>query len=416
MGIPMVKPSSGALHGLRIVDLSRVLAGPLCTQLLADHGAEVIKVEPPSGDETRKLGPPFDAAGVSAYYLGLNRNKRAIALDLRKPAGREVLLRLLQNADVLVENFLPGTMEKWGLGYAEALAPRFPRLVYCCITGFGADGPLGGRPGYDAVLQALCGLMSVNGFPASGPTRVGVPIVDLTTGLHATIAILLALAERSRSGRGQRAEATLFDTAFSLMHPHAANFLVSGEAPVLGGNAHPNISPYDTYMAADGMLFLGIVNDGQFRRFCAEVGHEQLSRDPRFQSNASRLANRSALRAAIEAALAAEPLEALCERLMAAGVPAAPVRSVPQALSDPHAWHRGLLVEHGRYRGIGAAQKLDRTPARMYSAPPAFGADTCEVLCEIGYSRDEIEALVREGVAPLQARGASEVSVQEEAP
>jgi crotonobetainyl-CoA:carnitine CoA-transferase CaiB-like acyl-CoA transferase len=406
--------AGGALQGLRIVDLSRVLAGPLCTQILGDHGAEVIKVEPPEGDETRRLGPPFDADGASAYYLGLNRNKRAIALDLRSPTGREVLLRLLEGADVLVENFLPGTMERWGLGYERDLAPRLPRLVYCAISGFGGDGPHGGLPGYDAVLQALCGLMSVNGFAQSGPTRIGIPVVDLATGLHAVIAILLALAERARSGRGQRTEATLFDTAYSLLHPHAANYLVSGAEPALTGNAHPNISPYDTYPAADGSFFLGVVNDAQFGRFCEAVGAPLLAADPRFGSNALRLANRAALRRAIEAAVAREPVEALCERLMAAGVPAAPVRSVPQALADPHALHRGALVALGAYRGVGAAQKLARTPASLRSTPPAFAADTQSLLSETGYSRSEIEALVREGVAPLEPRGPRKASPQKE--
>jgi crotonobetainyl-CoA:carnitine CoA-transferase CaiB-like acyl-CoA transferase len=410
--MPKPQPQE-ALHGLKVIDLSRVLAGPSCTQILADHGADVIKVEPPGGDETRGLGPPFTPDGTAAYFGGLNRNKRTIALDLRAPAGREVLIRLLENADVLVENFLPGTMEKWGLGYEEKLAQRFPRLVYCSISGFGRDGPLGGRPGYDAVLQALCGLMSVNGFEETGATRIGIPIVDLATGLQATITILLALAERGRSGRGQQTETTLFDTAFTLMHPHAANWLVSGAAPKLTGNAHPNISPYDTYQTADGMLFLGIVNDAQFRRFCDVVGEENLARDPRFSSNQSRLANRPALRAAIEALLRSEHLEAICERLMAAGVPAGAVRPVPEALDDPHAKHRGMIVELGQYRGIGAAQKLARTPATVRSAPPAFAADTRSLLAENGYSPAEIEALILKGVTPLHLGGNKDATVKE---
>ncbi len=236
----------GALQGLKVVDLTRVVAGPLCTQILADHGAEVVKIEAPEGDETRRLGPPFDEHGDAAYFSGLNRNKRSIALDLGSPAGREVLLRLIAEADVLAENFLPGTMKKWGLDYEANLAPRFPRLVYCSVTGFGADGPMGGKPGYDAVAQALCGLMSVNGFPETGPARVGIPVVDIATGMNATIAILLALTERARSGRGQRVEATLFDTALALLHPHAANSFMGGAEPRLPGNAHPSISTYDT--------------------------------------------------------------------------------------------------------------------------------------------------------------------------
>lgn len=406
--------SVGALKGLKVIDLTRVLAGPLCTQILADHGAEVIKVEPPEGDETRRLGPPFNSDGVSAYYLGLNRNKRAMALDLRRPDGREVLLRLLDDADVLVENFVPGTMERWGLGYEGDLAMRFPRLVYCAISGFGGDGPYGGLPGYDAVLQALCGLMSVNGCAHCGPTRIGVPVVDIATGLHAVIGILLALTERARSGRGQRIEATLFDTAYALMHPHAANYFVSEIEPALTGNAHPNISPYDIYSGADGSLFLGVVNDAQFRRFCEVLGRTDLAADARFGSNALRLANRAALREAVETAVAREPVESLCARLMSAGVPAAPVRPVSRALRDPHARHRGTFLARGAYRGIAAVQKLSRTPAELRSAPPTFAADTRAVLSRLGYSRSEIEALVRDGVAPLEPRGARKASPQKE--
>ena len=394
----------GALQGLKVVDLTRVVAGPLCTQILADHGAEVLKIEAPEGDETRRLGPPFDEHGDAAYFSGLNRNKRSIALDLGVPAGRDVLLRLIAEADVVIENFLPGTMKKWGLDYEADLAARFPRLVYCSVTGFGADGPMGGKPGYDAVAQALCGLMSVNGFPETGPTRVGIPVVDIATGMNATIAILLALAERARSGRGQRVEATLFDTALAMLHPHAANSFMGGTEPRLPGNAHPSISTYDTYQAADGKIFLGIINDAQFRKFCALLGHEDVPRDERFASNASRMANRPALRAAIESILREHTVAWLFERLMAAGIPAGVVRSVPQAIGDPHAAHRGMVVRSGTYRGINAAQALSRTPASMRSTPPTFAGDTHEILARAGYSAAEIETLVSTGVAPLKRR------------
>src|SRR5882757_2440461 len=313
--------STGALAGLRVVDLSRVLAGPLCTQMLADHGADVIKVEPPSGDETRHLGPPFDDAGNAAYFGSVNRGKRALSLDLARPEGRAVLELLLQNADVLVENFLPGTMERWNLGYASVLSARHPRLVYCTISGFGADGPLGGLPGYDAVLQAMCGLMSINGTPEAGPTRVGVPIVDYVTGYNALTGILLALAARERSGRGQHVEATLFDTGLSLLVPHAANWLCSGRTPGLLGSAHPNIAPYDKFAARDGSVFLGIVNDGQFRRFCECVDRKDLLGDARFRTNAMRLQHVDDLRTEIERTLAAFRVEDLCRDLMRSGVP-----------------------------------------------------------------------------------------------
>ena len=221
----------GALTGLRVVDLSRVLAGPLCTQMLADHGADVVKLEPPAGDETRQLGPPFDDEGQAAYFGAVNRGKRSMALDLSREQGRAVLEALLKDADVLVENFLPGTMERWGLGYEEVLSQRYPRLIYCGISGFGADGPLGGLPGYDAVLQAMCGLMSINGTQESGAVRIGVPIVDYVTGYNALVGILLALTARERTGTGQRVEVALFDTALSLLVPHAANWLCSDRTP-----------------------------------------------------------------------------------------------------------------------------------------------------------------------------------------
>lgn len=393
-------PDGGALTGIRVVDLSRVLAGPLCTQLLADHGAAVIKVEPPAGDETRTLGPPFTATGDAAYYSALNRGKRTLSLDLARPAGREVLERLLQDADVLVENFLPGTLERWGLG-PESLRVRFPRLIVCRISGFGADGPLGGLPGYDAVLQALCGLMSVNGDPASGPTRVGVPIVDHLTAYVAFSGILLALRSRQSSGCGQQVEATLFDSALSLLLPHVANWLHSGRAPGLLGSAHPNIAPYDRFAVADGAIFLGIVNDGQFRRFSNELGAPELAADPRYADNAGRLAHRAELTAAIAGLLAGQPAAALCERLMRCGVPVAPVHDVPAAFAQAHARHRGVLIESGEYRGVRSPIRLEQTPGAPGGAPPVFAQDTRELLSALGYDEARIAALIAEGITPL---------------
>ena len=225
----------GALAGLKVVDLTRVLGGPYCTMILSDHGADVIKVEPPQGDETRDWGPPFDEAHDASYFLGVNRNKRGLALDIGKPAGREVLMRLLQDADVLVENFKPGGMEKWGIGYAT-LEPLFPKLIHCRVSGFGAEGPLGGLPGYDAIVQAMVGLMSINGTSNTGPLRIGTAVVDIATGLYSTIAILMALQERARSGRGQFLDMTLHDCGIALLHPAAANYLLSGKPPVATGN------------------------------------------------------------------------------------------------------------------------------------------------------------------------------------
>ncbi|MDZ5460725.1 CaiB/BaiF CoA transferase family protein [Azohydromonas lata] len=396
--------SRRSLDGLRVIDLSRVLAGPLCTQMLADHGADVIKVEPPSGDETRTLGPPFNEAGDAAYFTAVNRGKRAIALDLAHVEGQRTLLHLLESADVLVENFIPGTMARWGLDYESVLASRFPRLIYCSISGFGTDGPLGGLPGYDAILQAMCGLMSINGDPASGPTRIGVPIVDHLTGYTAMSGILLALADRQRTGLGQRVEATLFDTALSLLVPHAANWMHSGRTPELLGSAHPNIAPYDKFACRDGLVFLGLLNDRQFQRFCEHVGLSSLLTDNRFATNALRLQHRAELRAEIEAVLASWSRDALCQELMREGVPVGPVNTVPEAFRQLHAQHRQMSVERPDYRGIGIPTRLSRTPGRPASTPPCYGQHTDEVLLEAGLSDRRLAELRDLGVLPRRRR------------
>ncbi|MGC8470037.1 MAG: CaiB/BaiF CoA transferase family protein [Acetobacteraceae bacterium] len=323
--------NEGALAGLAVIDLSRVLGGPYCTMILGDHGAEVIKIEPPQGDETREWGPPF-AEGTASYFLGVNRNKKGVALDLSRPEGRAALLRLLEGADVLVENFKPGTMEKWSLGYA-ALAARFPRLVHCRISGFGAEGPLGGLPGYDAVVQAMAGLMSVNGDETTGPLRLGTPVVDLATGLFAAIGILMALHERARSGRGQFLDMALYDCGLALLHPQAANFLLDGKRPRALGNAHPNIAPYETFPAKGGTLFLAIGNDGQFAKLCDLLDVPALARDGRFATNRDRLANRPALRDALTAALAGQDAAETAQRLLRAGLPAGKVAAIDEALA-----------------------------------------------------------------------------------
>ncbi|MEN8663889.1 MAG: CoA transferase [Polycyclovorans sp.] len=393
------KSPSGALTGIRVVDLSRVLGGPYCTQILSDHGARVVKVEPPMGDETRTWGPPF-VEGTASYFLGVNRNKQDIVLDLSRPEGREAVLRLLADADVLVENFKTGTMEKWGLGFEEVLRERFPRLIHCRVSGFGGDGPLGGAPGYDAVAQAMGGLMSVNGDPASGPTRIGIPIVDMTTGLNAVIGILLALAERQRSGLGQFVEATLFDTAVGLLHPHAANWFVNGQVPVLAGSGHPNVVPYDKFETRSGEVFLGIGNDGQFRKFCAFVGAPELATDPRYASNGERNRNRIALRASIETLLADRDAAELCEGLLKAGIPAGPVNQLPQVLQHPHTLHREMVVEFDNgQRGLGIPVKLSRTPGSVHAAAPTLGQHTREVLLGLGYSSTEVDAMIEQGIA-----------------
>ena len=390
--------SGGALAGLKVIDLTRVLGGPYCTMILADHGADVIKVEPPQGDETRDWGPPFTEEGhEAAYFLGVNRNKRGIALDLGKPRGRDVLLRLLEGADVLVENFKTGSMERWGIGY-DTLEPMFPGLIHCRVSGFGADGPLGGLPGYDAIVQAMVGLMSINGTPDGGPTRIGTPVVDLTTGLYSAVGILMALQERTRSGRGQYLDMTLHDCGMALLHPSAANYLLNGKRPARVGNAHSNISPYDSYPTGTCDIFLGVGNDGQFRKLAATIGHPSLADDPRFAGNAQRIANRDALRSELGALFAVEDGQDLAARLSAAGVPSGPVLAVDEALAAPHTAARGMITDTDGFRALGTPIKLSRTPGSTRTRPPHFGEHGAAVLGEYGFTAAEIEGLLADGI------------------
>jgi len=361
----------GSLAGCRVVDLSRVLGGPYCTQILADHGAEVLKIEPPTGDETRGWGPPF-LGDTASYFIGVNRNKRGMALDLASPDGQARLRALLAGADVLVENFKPGTLEKWGLGN-EALRAAYPRLVHCRVSGFGADGPLGSLPGYDACAQAMCGLMSVNGEADGEATRVGLPVVDMVTGLNAAVAILLALNERHRSGQGQFIDITLYDCALSLLHPHAPNYFYSGRVPGRTGNAHPNIAPYETLPTRTGPIFLAVGNNRQFTALARVLEAEPLATDPRFATNAERLAHRAALRDALTALLQDHEAEPLAERLLRNGVPAAAVQDVAQALAHPHTAHRDMIWRDGEYVGLGTPIKLSRTPGTLRTPPPPLG-------------------------------------------
>lgn len=359
---------AGALAGIRVLDLSRILGGPYCGQILGDHGADVLKVEPPGGDDTRTWGPPF-RDGVASYYHGLNRNKRIQHLDLTTAEDRERMLALVAEADVLIENFKTGTMERWGIGQAE-LSQRFPRLVWCRVTGFGSDGPLGALPGYDAAVQAMTGIMSINGEADGGPLRVGLPVVDMVTGMNAALGVLMALQERQRSGRGQLVEAALYDSGLALLHPHAANWFMDGRAPKRTGNAHPNIYPYDALRTGTDPVFVAVGNDRQFAAFCRVIGMPDLATHADYATAGARSANRDALKAALEAQMAALDGRALVEDLMAAGVPAAPVLDVEAALRHPHTAHRGMVVEmEGGWRGLGSPIKLDRTPASYRHVP-----------------------------------------------
>ena len=391
-------PARGSLSGLRVLDLSRVLAGPYCAQVLGDHGAAVTQVESPAGDDTRIWGPPYYPDGKSAYYNGINRNKTNLCLDLSLPEGQGVLWRLLAQSDVVIENFKAGTMARWGLDYGSVLAERFPGLIYCQITGYGVTGPLGGLPGYDAVLQAYGGLMSVNGEADQDPLRVGVPLVDMVTGMLSFAGVLLALQERQRSGRGQLVDCTLLDSALSLLHPHSAAWLADGKLPRRTGSAHPTIAPYDTFHTKAGLFFVSAANDRQFAALVKVLGRPELADDAQFRSNSDRVVNVTGLRTVLAGLISQWEPEALGRELLAVGVAASPVNDVAQALTSAQAVHRDMVVTSGAYRGVGIPIKLDRTPGSVRSTPVHKGENSRAVLEDVGYDGGEIARLLKAGV------------------
>ena len=394
--------SAGPLQGVTILDLTRVLSGPYCTMLLADMGARVIKVEQPGrGDETRAWGPPF-VNGESAYFLSVNRNKESVTLDFKHRAGRPILDALVARADVVVENFRPGTLQRQGLGYA-ALAASRPELIYCSISGFGQDGPRREQPGYDAVIQAEGGLMSVTG-DADGPAyRVGVAVADMVAGLLAAQGVVLALYARDRTGRGQHVDISMLDGVVSLLSYHASMALTSGVASRRVGNRHATIAPYDTFRAADGEFFLAVGNDQQFRRFCEVTGLGALAADERFSTNPARVVNHEDLRARLDEVLRRRPGHEWIRELTAAGVPCGAVREVAEVLADPQLAARRMIevVEHesaGPLKVLGVPIKLSGTPGSVHSAPPTLGQHTERVLRELQLPDDEVAQLRGEGV------------------
>ncbi len=395
--------SGGALEGLRVLDLTRILAGPLCAQILGDMGADVIKVEPPgAGDDTRSWGPPF-TGGESAYFLGVNRNKRSVTLNMAAEPGQEILAQLIKRSDVLVENFKLGTLEKWGFGN-DWLEQNAPQLIRCSITGYGSRGPDAGLPGYDFILQAESGLMSICGEAQGTPTKYGVAIVDVVTGLYACNSILGALAARTRTGRGQHVEVCLYDSGIAMLINVASNYLVSGKDARRFGNGHPTIVPYTTYPTADSTIAVAVGNDGQFARFAETAGHPEWARDPRFAKNPDRVINREAIDSAIADALKADRTEAWIAKLRGVGVPCGPINTVAEALSDPHTRARDMVrtVTHataGELKLVGIPFEMGGTPATIRRPPPLLSEHTDEVLGgELGLSAERLTQLRAEKV------------------
>ncbi len=397
---------AGALDGITVVDFSRVLAGPYCTMLLADMGADVIKIEQPGGgDDTRAWGPPY-LGDQSGYYLAVNRNKRGIAIDLKSDAGREIALDLVRGADVVVENFRVGVMEKLGLGYDDLRAVR-PDLVYCSISGFGRSGPYSSRPGYDLIAEAMSGFMSVTGEPEGVGMRAGVAIGDVTTGMLAANMILAALLHRERTGEGQLVEAALLDTIIGWLINANLYYLITGENQPRTGNAHALVVPYQEFQAADLPMIVTAGNDRLFAALCQTIGRPELATDPRFRTNSDRIANRPELARLVEAELARKPAAAWTELLLEAGVPAAPINTMAEVFADPHVLARRMLVEveHatlGPIRLPGVPMTFSATAAEVRTAPPVLGQHTREVLRERCYLTDpQIDALADSGAVQL---------------
>ena len=402
---------TGPLNGLRVFDLTRILAGPTCTQILGDLGAEIIKIERPgSGDDTRKFGPPFlkDGAGretsESGYFLGVNRNKRSLTLDLTQGEGQDLARRLIAKCDILVENFKTGGLAKYGLSYDQLRAAN-PGLIYCSITGFGQSGPYAERPGYDVLIQGMSGFMSITGEPDGEPQKGGVPISDLMAGMYATVGVCAALRHRESAGEGQHIDIGMLDTSVATLSMQGLNYLTSGVSPPRYGNAHPNIVPYQVFATADGHIILAIANDGQFDRFCGFADAAELCRDERFATNVERVRNRETLIPKLAAIIAARPSRHWLDGLEACNVSCGPINTIDQVFNDPHVQARGMEIAMAHplsdkpVRLIGSPLKMSATPPSYDHPPPLLGQHTEALLGELlGLCDDDIAGLRGRGV------------------